>query len=214
MGSLEWKKMTAMRNASTMLLLAMILAMCVAMPTFADQDNMEAQMAEELIWTKFPTSLLPGPNSQQTILTIPPGVPLRVEGRGNFQQYRYVNTWYKVTYMGQTGWVSGWNMTETEELRPVNVTKMYQRYSIEYGPTPTANELGVIPAIDRWIKNRTQHPEDVTYLAWHAPVPLAGYWAVRVQYRERKFYGGFETLDKVFGIKHGKVVDVKNPWDL
>ena len=67
--------------------------------------------------TAYDSRLLPNPNSNIQLTRIPPNTKLIILDKKSVQQGRMLNNWYKVNYNGYTGWTSGWNMEESEEIK-------------------------------------------------------------------------------------------------
>ncbi len=164
---------------------------------------------EEYRTTAYDSRLLPDPNSNTEISRVQPNTKLKVLEKRTVQQGQMRNNWYKVTYKGKTGWISGWNMKEGEELVITSVEEMERNYAKEIGPKPENNPLtGKIDIVVNWLKKNAHDPSSIEYVQWYEPYFLSGYWNCRVEFRAKNALGNLVKEDKIFKMRNGSVVDV------
>ena len=168
---------------------------------------------EIFITTAYDCRLLPSPKSNQQILRIPKGMKLRVLDAQDVQQGQMLNKLYKVNYNNKTGWVSGWNMVNTPELRILSKDEMYSNYEKQIGASPVNNPLtGKISEIDIWLKQNNKNYKNIKYSQWYKPFVMDNQWVCRLQYNES--INGIEiNEDLLFYFTGGKIVDVQNYSD-
>ncbi len=79
---------------------------------------------DEYRTTDYNSRLMNNPNAtsdSDMLCRIPKGTKLKIIESKDVVQGMMKNRWYKVKYNGKTGWVSGWNMSEPEELHVMTV---------------------------------------------------------------------------------------------
>lgn len=168
---------------------------------------------EEYRTTAYNSRLLPDPNSNTEIGRVPVNTKLKVLEKRTVQQGRLRNNWYKVNYKGKTGWISGWNMKEGEELVFTTVEEMERNYAKEIGAKPKNDPLtGKIDIVIDWLKKNAHDPSSVKYIQWYVPYYSNGYWNCRVEFRAKNALGSYVKEDKIFRVRNGSIVDVVDKW--
>ena len=160
--------------------------------------------------TNYDSRLLKDPNGNNLLIRIPKDTKLEIIEKRTVQQGRMSNNWYKVSYQGDIGWISGWNMKEEPELRITSVEEMMKNYENKIGGKPINNPLtGKIPEVDNWLKKNKNNYKTIKYRQWYEPYVVNNKWVCRVQYDEQI---GEITIssDMLFYIVLGEVVDVKD----
>ncbi|MCD4728158.1 MAG: SH3 domain-containing protein [Pirellulales bacterium] len=159
--------------------------------------------------TAYDSRLLPDPNSNYQLTRIPENTKLIILDKKTVQQGRMQNNWYKVNYNEYTGWISGWNMEEGEELKITSVEEMEINYVKQIGEKPQNNPLtGKIDVILEWLKTNTYDPRSLEFIQWYQPYILSGYWNCRVEFRAKNAFGNYIKENKIFAIKNGIIVEV------
>lgn len=155
--------------------------------------------------TAYDSRLLSDPNANTELIKIPKGTRLKVMDDRMVQQGRLNNHWYQVQFKGKTGWVSGWNMEEKEELIVTSVEEMEANYETEIGEKPKNNGLtGEVDVVRDFIDKRFSG-KSITIEQWYLPFYFDKYWNCRVQYKvDNQYY------DDNYRVKKGKVMDYKD----
>ncbi len=173
-------------------------------PTFASEEKVE-----EYRTTAYNSRLLPDPNSNKELTRIPANIKLQVLDKMTVQQGRMQNNWYKVKYKGKTGWVSGWNMKEGEELVIKSIEEMEKNYEKQIGKKPENDPLtGKIDIIVNWLNKNATNSNRIEYIQWYEPYVIDNYWNCRLEYKIKDEQGNFIQQDKIFKIKNGSIKDV------
>ena len=164
--------------------------------------------------TNYDSRLLPNPDSNSELRRVPPNTKLKVIEKRRVQQGRMSNNWYKVSYKGNIGWISGWNMKEQEELIVTSVEEMNINYIDKIGPFPKNDPVtGKISEVVDWLKENSHDYNSIKYVQWYKPFVLNNSWICRVQYKGKNLFGDIVFEDKLFKIDNNKVIDVTNYSD-
>lgn len=158
--------------------------------------------------TAYDCRILPSPDSNDTLIRIPPNTRLLILDEELVQQGRLQNMWYKVEYNNVTGWTSGWNMTEEEELIVCSVDEMEKNYEKKIGKKPKNDEFsGEIDLVVSWLFKNIDNYPSIEYINWYEPYIINNYWNCRVEFRVKNAYGSYLKHDKIFLIRHDTVKD-------
>ena len=159
--------------------------------------------------TAYDSRLLPDPDSNSELIRVPKNTRLKVLEKRTVQQGRIQNNWYKVIYKGKTGWISGWNMKEGEELIITSVEEMERNYSKQVGDKPQNDPLtGKIDVVAKWLNKNAYEPKSIEYIQWYEAYYSSGCWNCRVEFRTKNKLGNITKEDKIFRIKNGSVTQV------
>jgi len=173
-------------------------------PEFALEEK-----TEEYRTTNFDSQFRPDPNSDTEISRVPPNTKLKVLEKRTVQQGMMKNNWYKVNYKGKTGWISGWNMKEEEELVITSVEEMERNYAKRIGPKPVNDFFtGKIDIVVNWLNKNAHDPSSIEYVQWYGPFLNDNYWNCRVEFRAKNALGILLKEDKIFKVRNGSVVNV------
>ena len=160
--------------------------------------------AKSYVTTDYDSRLLTHPDSEQLILRIPKNKKLEVLESGKFQQGRMLNTWYKVSYNGRTGWTSSFNMKNPPQAVVTSVQDMVSNYEKKLGKAPVNDSLtGKIPEIVEWFE-KYRDIKKIKYEQWYEPYPIANEWNIRVDIRENNNLNIYN-----FRIRNGEITSFK-----
>lgn len=73
---------------------------------------------------------------------------------------------------------------------------------------------GAVPEVLVYLNENLKDPDSIKFVSW-SPVTLFEFkkitaWGVRVKYRAKNSFGGYELADQVFLIQHGTVISVQD----
>lgn len=161
---------------------------------------------DKFVTTDYDSRLLSDPNGNNMLVRIPKNTELKVLESREFQQGRMLNTWYKVSYKGKTGWTSSFNMKSPPKAKITSVQTMEKNYASEIGEKPKNNCYGGSVCIVRdWLYENEPNYKYIDFKVWHPVVLSDSKWVSRVEYTINK-----KKYDRVFYIKNDRVIDVKN----
>ena len=169
-----------------------------------DQSRVIQETYKEYRTTEVNSRLLWSPSSNNVVTRIPENTKLEIIEKRIVQQGRMSNNWYKVSYQGDIGWISGWNMKEGEEMVITSVEEMKYNYESQIGFRPRNNLLtGKIKIIDEWIQNNSNNSKSIEYDQWYECYPQNDNWVCRVEYNIKG-----SKFDKLFKVNIGNIIDV------